>query len=344
MKSTKATFLIGILLVVVGLAAGYRMCVWFVSDHDGRSKKEQSVFDHDGRSDEEQFVNAIETGDRLWAERMLARDPKLLGMKDRWERSPLFIAVSATQNKREITAWLIECGADVNAANHDGITALMWAVGDADKVQLLLQKGSKVNARSALGRTPLLIAATYAVNATVVRLLIKNGASVTENDLFQETPLTSASKRGDAELVEILIEAGADVHAGGRPPLDWASEEGNAETLACLLKHGAGNNRDHLNGALVNATMRGPTEAVRLLLEHGADPNASPRIGPFGHLTPLMGAAYSATTGADAAKLLLQKGADAKAKNSSGATALSLAKKAGHADVIELLKKAGATE
>jgi len=99
MKSTKATFFIGILLVLVGLAAGYRMCVWFVFDHDGRSKKEQSVFDHDGRSDEEQFVNAIQVGDRESAERMLVRDPKLLGMKDRWERSPLFIAVSATQTR-----------------------------------------------------------------------------------------------------------------------------------------------------------------------------------------------------------------------------------------------------
>lgn len=266
----------------------------------------------------------------------------LVGVVDTHGSTPLLHA--ALLADAAMMRLLIERGADVNAANHDGITALMWAAGDADKVHLLLEKGAKVNARSALGRTPLLIAATYAGNAKVVRLLIKNGASVTDQDMFLETALTSASKRGDAELAEILIEAGADVHAGGRPPLDWAAEEGNAETIACLLKHGAGNNRDHLNGALVSATMRGPTEAVRLLLEHGADPNASPRIGPFGHLTPLMGAAYSATNGADAAKLLLQKGADAKAKTSSGATALSLARKAGHAEVIELLEKAGATE
>lgn len=269
-------------------------------------------------------------------------DAPLVGVLDTHGSTPLLHA--ALLADAAMLRLLIERGADVHAANHDGITALMWAAGDADKVRLLLEKGAKANARSGLGRTPLLIAATYAGNAEVVRLLIKNGSSVTDPDMFQETALTSACKRGDAELAEILIEAGADVHAGGRPPLDWATEEGNAETIACLLKHGAGDNRDHLNGALVTATMRGPTEAVRLLLEHGADPNASPRVGPFGHLTPLMGAAYSATIGADAVKLLLQKGADAKAKTSNGITALSLARKAGHAEIIELLEKAGAKE
>jgi ankyrin repeat protein len=239
---------------------------------------------------------------------------------------------------------LIERGADVNAANHDGITALMWAAGAADKVRLLLENGAKVDARSGLGRTPLLIAATYAGNAEVVRLLIKNGSSVTDQDMFQETALTSASKRGDVELVEMLVEAGADVHAGGRCPLDWAAEEGNAETIACLLKHGGGDNREHLNAALVTATMRGPCEAVRLLLEGGADPNASLTMGAFERFTPLMGAAYSASNGADAVKLLLQKGADVKAKTSSGETALSFARKAGRAKVIALLEQAGATE
>ena len=284
---------------------------------------------------------AIRTGNTPTVAAMLG-DATLVGITDTHGSTPLLHAVLLADVA--MVRLLIERGADVNAANHDGITALMWAAGDVDKVHMLLEKGAKTDARSALGRTPLLIAATYAGNANVVRLLIKHGSSVTDQDVFQETALTSASKRGDAELVEVLIEAGADPQAGGRPPLDWAAEEGNVETIACLLKHGAGNNRDHLNGALVSATMRGPIEAVRLLLEHGADPNASPRIGPFGHLTPLMGAAYSATTGADAAKLLLQKGADAKAKTSSGATALSLARKAGHAEIIELLKKAGATE
>ncbi len=284
---------------------------------------------------------AIRSGKRSVVADMLA-DSTLESVTDKHGSTPLLHA--ALLADAPMMRVLVEHGADVNAANQDGITPLMWAAGELDKVRLLLDKGAKADARSVLGPTPLLFAATYAGNAEVARLLIKNGASVADKDLFQETALTSACKRGDAELAAILIEAGADVHSGGRCPLDWASEEGNFETLACLLKHGAGTNRDHLNGALVSATMRGPTEAVRLLLENGADPNTSPRVGPFGHLTPLMGAAYSATSGADAVKLLLEKGADVKAKTSSGATALSLARKTGNAQVIELLEKAGATE
>ena len=88
---------------------------------------------------------------------------------------------------------LIEHGADVNATNDDGITALMWAAGDAEKVRLLLEKGAKANARSALRRTPLLIAATYAGNAEVVELLVKGGEGVKDQDVFHETALTSAS-------------------------------------------------------------------------------------------------------------------------------------------------------
>jgi ankyrin repeat protein len=284
---------------------------------------------------------AIRAGNRPAVAAMLD-DAALVGVTDPRGSTPLLHA--ALLADAAMVRLLIEHGADVNAANHDGITALMWAAGDADKVRLLLDNGAKVNARSGLGRTPLLVAATYAGNAQVVRLLIKNGANVTDQDTFQETALTSASKRGDVELVEMLIEAGADVQAGGRWPLDWATEEGNAETVACLLKHGASDNRDRLNAALVTATMRGPTEAVRLLLEYGADPNASPTIGVFGSFTPLMGAAYSASNGTDAVKLLLQKGADVRAKTSSGETALTFARKSGHAQVIELLEKAGATE
>ncbi|MBP2681315.1 MAG: hypothetical protein H6Q78_1178, partial [Candidatus Krumholzibacteriota bacterium] len=114
------------LLVIVGLAAGYRMCVWF-------------VFDRDGRSGEEQFVNAIQVGDLEWARRVLANDSTLLEKKDRWGRTPLYIAVSATQNERELAEWLIGLGANVNEPEMNGFTPLYWAAfdGNAELVELL---------------------------------------------------------------------------------------------------------------------------------------------------------------------------------------------------------------
>jgi ankyrin repeat protein len=171
--------------------------------------------------------------------------------------------------------------------------------------------------------------------------LLKSGAKPNDIDQFGETPLTSTAKRGDAQIVEALIEAGANLDAGGRPPLAWAAEEGNVDTIAELLRHGADANKNHLNQALFNAAVRGPTAAVKLLLEKGGDPSAH---AGFAGYTPLMGAAYSELKSVETVKLLLDKGGDVKVKGANGDTALKLAKKHGRTDIVQLLQKAGAVE
>ncbi len=281
---------------------------------------------------------AIRAGDAKAAPGMI-NDQRLLNCTDKHGSTPLMHA--ALYADGDMVRLLLDRGADVNIANKDGATALMWAAGNLNKVRWLLKKGATVDIRTGSGRTPLLIAATYAGNAEVVRLLLKNGAKTTDQDNSRETALTSASKRGDVQLVEALIEAGADVHAGGRSPLAWAAEEGSVETIACLLKHGASEQRDSLNEALFNAAVRGPTEAVRLLLDHGADPSTP---SGFAGYTPLMGAAYSESPSTGSVRLLLEKASDAKAKAANGETALSLARKRGHTEIVELLEKAGAVE
>lgn len=284
------------------------------------------------------LLAAIRAGDRDAVEKMIA-DASLLQVKDAEGSTTLMHA--ALYADARMLRLLLDRGADVNAANRAGVTALMWAAGDSEKARLLLEKGAKVDARTPLGRTPLLIAATYAGNVDVVRLLLEKGAKAADQDVARETALTSAAKRGDVQLVEALIEAGADVNAGGRPALVWAAEEGNAECLACLLKHDAGKEQRTLNAALFSAATRGPVDAVRLLLEHGADPNAA---AGFAGYTPLMGAAYSESNAPAAVRLLLDKGADVNKKGANGETALSLARKRGRTEVVEMLEKAGATQ
>lgn len=281
---------------------------------------------------------AIRAGDKKVVAALLA-DRSLAKKTDSYGSTPLMHA--ALYSDADAMGLLLAAGADVNVANSDGMTALMWAVGNLDKTRLLIDKGAKVDVRTELGRTPLLIASTYAGNVDVVRLLLQQGAKVADIDQFGETPLTSAAKRGDAQVVEALIKAGADLQAGGRAPLVWAAEEGNVETVACLLRNGAGKNQVHLNQALFSAAVRGPVAAVQLLLERGGDPSA--RAG-FAGYTPLMGAAYSELNSAEMVKLLLDKGADVKIQGANGETALSLAKKRGRTAVVELLEKAGAAE
>lgn len=281
---------------------------------------------------------AIRAGDHKTVAELLG-DKSLITKTDKYGSTPLMHA--ALYSDAEMMTLLIDRGAEVNVSNRDGVTALMWGAGEIDKVRLLLEKGAKVDVQTELGRSPLLIASTYTSNVEVVRLLMESGAKPTGIDNFGETPLTSAAKRGDTQIVEALIQAGADLNAGGRPPLAWAAEEGNVETIACLLKHRAGDNKKHLNQALFNAAVRGPAAAVRLLLAQGGDPSAP---AGFAGYTPLMGAAYSELKNAEAVKLLLEKGADVKVKGANGETALSLAKKHGRTKVVELLQKAGAVE
>lgn len=281
---------------------------------------------------------AIRAADRKTVAGLL-EDRSLVTKTDKHGATPLMHAARFAD--AEIVRLLIDRGADVNAANNEGVTPLMWGARDVELVRLLLAKGARVDARTELGRTPLLMAATYAGNVEAVKFLLQSGSRPNDIDQFRETPLTSAAKRGDAVMVRVLIEAGGNVQAGGRAPLVWAAEEGNVETIACLLSHGAAADKKHLNEALFSAAVRGPVEAVKMLLERGGDPSA--RAG-FAGYTPLIGAAYSELKSPFAVKLLLDKGADVKIKGADGQTALSLAKKRGKTEVVELLQKAGAVE
>ena len=90
--------------------------------------------------------------------------------------------------------------------------------------------------------------------------------------------------------------------------------------------------------ALYDAAYRGDADAVRSLLDKGADPNAKARKG---HL-PLLTAAGQGYF--EIVKILLDSGADVNTKNNAGQTALMNAELNGHTKIVELLKKYGAKE
>jgi ankyrin repeat protein len=281
---------------------------------------------------------AIRAGDHRSAAELLGRDKELANTVDHRGETPLMHA--GVYSDAAMVKLLLEHGANVNIASRDGATPLMRAAGDFDKAQLLLARGATIDAKSNLGRTPLLIAAAFPGNVRTVQLLLARGANVNDQDQSGDTCLASACKRGDAEMSKVLLEAGANVAAGeswfGRPPLVWAAEEGNVATLVCLLEHGAGKVQPHLDIALSSAAGRGPIEAVRLLLENGANPNAP---SPIAGYTPLMWAAYHEDANLETVKLLLAKGANPKAQGANGESPLSLAKKRGNDAMAELLEQ-----
>ena len=166
----------------------------------------------------------------------------------------------AAQNKNAVAVKkLLKEGADVNAAQGDGMTALHWAAlnGDAEIAQMLLYAGANVGAKTRLGGyTPLHLAAQVG-NASVIAPLIAAGASVTAVTSTGATALMEAAHAGSTEAVRTLLENGAD------PNL---KETANGQT------------------ALMFAAAADRIDVVKLLLSRGADLKATSRVEDFASL------------------------------------------------------------
>ncbi|MBA3641091.1 MAG: ankyrin repeat domain-containing protein [Acidobacteria bacterium] len=110
---------------------------------------------------------------------------------------------------------LLKDGADVNAAQGDGMTALHWAArqGSIDTVRILLFAGGNVRATTRLGGyTPLLLA-SQSGHAPVIEALIKAGADAKSATAQGATTLMMASAAGRPDAIKVLLDAGADIHA-----------------------------------------------------------------------------------------------------------------------------------
>jgi ankyrin repeat protein len=145
-----------------------------------------------------------------------------------------------------------------------------------------------------------------------------------------ETPLTQAAARNDATaLRQLLADGYKPDDRDSWTPLIWAARSGSVDAIKVLLDSGADVNLPGATGddwdatPLQHAILQRQPAAVRLLLDRGADVNR----GAGGSLTPLFLAAGD--TDPAIVKLLLAHGADPSVENESGATPLSRAVSAG---------------
>lgn len=142
---------------------------------------------------------------------------------------------------------LLAEGEDANAAHGDGMSALHWAAqrGDVELARTLAQAGAAVDATTRIG---------------------------------DYTPLHIASEAGRAEVVELLLGAGADASvrsSNGATPLHLAASAGSVQAITALLDYGADVDvREATWGQtpLVFAASKDRFYAIRTLLERGADP------------------------------------------------------------------------
>jgi ankyrin repeat protein len=189
------------------------------------------------------------------------------------------ISVSAIRERTKLTLLALAfvfCQGTAVAAS-DVADAVMHR--DAAKLQKLIASRADVNAAQADGTTALHWAAYHRDTAAAKALLAKGAspAAVTSTGM---TPLAMACESGDAELVRLLLNARADANqplANGETPLMMAARTGSVPVIKQLLAAGAKiETREKLRGttALMWAAANSNADAARLLIEKGADVNA----------------------------------------------------------------------
>ena len=145
---------------------------------------------------------------------------------------------------------------------------------DPEGIELARESGADPNVRGArAGRTPL-IQAIWAGSEEAVEAMLEAGADPTIGDSGGETPLQYAARANDgrsrAGIARMLIDAGADVSPEGSrhdPPIVSAALTNDAELIEVLLENGADPKATDRRGrtALQLATTKGRGEAVRVL-------------------------------------------------------------------------------
>jgi ankyrin repeat protein len=106
---------------------------------------------------------------------------------------------------------LIGTGADANSTDHNGDTALMFAVsrGYPEIMDALIKAGADVNAKDRYGLTALMFAASKG-RADFVEALLGEGADVNAKDMYGWTPLMFSETAGNTGIARILEGAGAE--------------------------------------------------------------------------------------------------------------------------------------
>ncbi len=155
------------------------------------------------------------------------------------------VAEAAARGDLESVRTLLRDGADVNAAQGDGMTALHWAAlrGDAEMVSVLVYAGANVASTTRLGAyTPLHLASRDG-RAEAVALLLEAGSDASAATTTGATPLHLAAAGGDVPTLTDLLEAGVEVdareRANGQTPLHFAAATGRLEAVQALIAAGA---------------------------------------------------------------------------------------------------------
>lgn len=293
---------------------------------------------------------ACERGDEAFVVLLLEHQRASIEQKcSKSTDTPLHLATRSGQTV--IVDLLIERGAKINAANSEGETPLHLAskLLDDKIAKLLLKGGAETETKeTSMRRTPLHIAAEKG-NLAVARALLQSKAHAnTGGGKCGVTALHLAAEHGHAEIVSLLVSYGAAVnvslHISRQTPLHLASANGHDAVVEILIKERAN------VAAIQYPNVMGQT-SLHLAAQNGHhlvvsllcfESTLEQRDMSDGN-TPLHLAALGGHT--LAAKFLLRNNAEVEARNGKGLTALYLALRESNEEVaLLLLNEGGSTK
>ena len=229
---------------------------------------------------------------------------------------------AARTGSLRVVASLLDRGADVQAKEANGQTALMWAVAEqhGEVARALVERKADVAAQSANGFTALHFAARSG-NLAIAERLLQAGADINQPAKDGSSALLVATVRGHVALAKALLDRGADPNGAGAgyTPLHWAAGVWDTELTG---PRGISSERDEEWRSLGGLDRAGKTDLIQSLLAHGANPNARlsktpPRTGfsvfrvnLLTDATPFFLAAMAGDV--ETMRLLVDAGADAR--------------------------------
>ena len=256
----------------------------------------------------EQMIDAASQGATEVVDFLLSDDKKLIDAVGGWQQfRPLFFAEKG--GHEETAAILRHHGATLNVFE-------AAAFGSVTELQRILNESAEVaNARREhYDATPLHCVRGAGVEAA--KCLINAGANVNATDAQNLTPLHGRAEHGDLEMVKLLVQSGAKLHA---------------ESCMGTPLHAA-------VGGYQHKPPKRWREVAEFLREHGADVNFRSHCGVAGDWTPLHHAAWRNHLAA--VRWLVAAGADPAIVNAHGHTAEQTASHCQHKEIVDSLAEA----